>query len=374
MIIDLKEIRRRLHKVPEIGFQEVQTSKIIKEYLTKFGYECITVAKTGVIAIKKGKENSTIAFRSDMDALQIEEKTGVDFQSQNKGFMHACGHDAHMTILIGFAEYMSKLENLNKNIMFIFQPAEESPGGAKVIVEEGVLKTYNVESIFGLHVYPELDEGKIGLTSGAMMAQNAEINITINSKSSHGAMPHLGIDGIYVASQLIQSYQSVISRNIDPLESAVITLGKITGGDVRNIIANKVSIEGTVRAFNSKIFNQIRNRLVEINKGLEEMFKVDINFDFIEFYPAVINDEKLFNLVKNNLCDDEYEVIKPIMTAEDFSYYQKEIPGLFMMLGTRNLQKGYVHPLHSCYFNFDENVLEKGVYLYINIAKYLKII
>lgn len=365
---EVKRLRRELHKIPETGFKEDKTSKFIKEYLIDLGYSIEEVAKTGVIAVKKGRSGRSIAFRSDMDALMVEEKTGIEFISTHQGKMHACGHDGHMAILLGFANYLSKIDNLEDNIVLIFQPAEEGPGGAKVIVKEGILEKYNIEAIFGLHIFPSVEQGKIGICSGPFMAQSGEFDIKINAKSSHGAMPQLGIDGIYIASQIIQAYQSIISRNIEPIEGAVITIGKIHGGEARNIIAGRVELEGTIRAFNTNVYNTIKARMEKLNEGISTMYSVDIDMEVRDFYPPVINDNNLYNLVREVLSDEVID-IKPVMLAEDFSYYQEVIPGFFMMLGARNYLEGFIHPLHSCYFNFDEAILMQGIEAYIKICK-----
>jgi len=366
------EIRRKLHEIPEIGFNEVKTSKFIKDKLLEYGYKVEHVAKTGIVAIAKGTSNNAIAFRADMDGLNVREKTGVSFQSIHDDKMHACGHDGHMAILLGFAKYLSKAENIKRNIILIFQPAEEGPGGAEVIINEGVLNRYNVKEIFGLHIFPDIEEGKIGIASGPLMAQSGEVDIEIKGKSSHGAMPQQGIDGIHVSANLIQAYQSIISRNIDPNEGAVLTIGKILGGEARNVIAGNVIMEGTIRAFNSEVYNAIKERMKEINSGIEKMYNVEIKMVIRDFYPPVINDNKLFEIVKNSLSSEEFLEIKPMMLAEDFSYYQQEIPGLFFMLGSRNEELNYTYPLHSCYFNFNEEILINGVKTYIKIAKALE--
>lgn len=374
MLQDLTKIRRELHRVPEKGFKEHETSNIIKKYLTTYGYECVKIAKTGVLAIKKGLEESAIAFRADMDGLEVMENTNVDYTSQNKGYMHACGHDGHMAILLGFAKYISELSVVNKSIAFIFQPAEEGPGGAKTIIDEGVLEKYNIKSIFALHVYPELEEGQIGIRSGNFLAQAADIIVKINGKSTHGAMPHLGVDPIYVASHLIQSYQSIVSRNIEPQETSVITFGTINGGEALNAVANYVNMTGSVRVFDIKTMEFIKKRMLDINEGLEKMFGVKIEFEFNEFYPVVRNDSNLYELVLNALEGENIEILKPLMISEDFSYYQQVVPGMFIMLGARNKEKGYVYPLHSCHFNFDESILQKGVETYIKICKQINAI
>ncbi|KGG79534.1 amidohydrolase [Caloranaerobacter azorensis H53214] len=370
---EMKVIRRDLHKTPETGLNEHKTSKYIIEKLKKYGYTIERVAGTGVVAYKKGTAlKKAIAFRADMDGLRVKEKTGVDYSSREDGMMHACGHDGHMAILLGLANYLSDFE-LNRDIVFLFQPAEEGPGGAEIIVREGVLKKYNVEYIFGLHILPDLEQGKIGVAPGPMMAQTGEFDIKITSKGGHGAMPHTAIDSIYIASQIINNYQSIISRNIEPIEGCVLTIGKIEGGRARNIIADNVRLEGTIRAFSTEVYNKIKERMAEINFGLEKMFNVNIDMEIEDMYPPVVNDYKLFEIFKD-IFKDTVEIIKPMMISEDFSYYQREIPGLFFMLGSKNEKKGYIHPLHSCYFNFDEEILKIGLDAYLRICKYFGVI
>ncbi|QIB26763.1 M20 metallopeptidase family protein [Caloranaerobacter azorensis] len=370
---EMKVIRRDLHKTPETGLNEHKTSNYIIEKLKKYGYTIERVAGTGVVAYKKGTAlKKAIAFRADMDGLRVKEKTGVDYSSREDGMMHACGHDGHMAILLGLANYLSDFE-LNRDIVFLFQPAEEGPGGAEIIVREGVLKKYNVEYIFGLHILPDLEQGKIGVAPGPMMAQTGEFDIKITSKGGHGAMPHTAIDSIYIASQIINNYQSIISRNIEPIEGCVLTIGKIEGGRARNIIADNVRLEGTIRAFSTEVYNKIKERMAEINFGLEKMFNVNIDMEIEDMYPPVVNDYKLFEIFKD-IFKDTVEIIKPMMISEDFSYYQREIPGLFFMLGSRNEKKGYIHPLHSCYFNFDEEILKIGLDAYLRICKYFGVI
>lgn len=363
--------RKDLHQIPELGFEEFKTQKYLKKTLLNLGFIVEEVAKTGLIGIKKGKTNTAIAFRSDIDGLPVVEKTNLPFSSIHEGKMHACGHDGHMSILLGFANYISKLE-LQKTIVLIFQPAEEGPGGAKEIIESGILKKYEIKKIFGLHLYPEIPQGKIGLTKGALMAQVGEFDIEINGVSAHGAMPQKGIDSIYIASQLIQAVQSIVSRNINPMESAIVTIGKITGGEARNVLAEKVILNGTMRAFSSDVYDMIKKRLSEIVWGLEKMFTVKIKFIFRDMYPALINNEDLYYLMKDILTIDEIVELEPIMIAEDFSFYLQEIPGYFCMLGTKT--EKYYHPLHSSYFNFNDEVMFRGVELYIQICQKLQVL
>jgi len=370
---EIKKYRHYLHQIPETGFEEFKTQSFIKKELVKLGFEVEEVAKTGLIALKSGVEHKAIAFRADMDALAVIEKTNVPFMSTHEGKMHACGHDGHMSIVLGFASYISKLE-LKKDIVLLFQPAEEGPGGAKIIVDEGYLSKYHVEKIFGLHVFPGIAEGKVGLADGVLMGQAGEFDIMIHAISTHGAMPQNGVDGIVVASQLIQNFQSIISRNIDPIEGAVITIGKIEGGEARNVIAGKVVLNGTIRAFNQDTYEKMKKRMNEITQGLEKMHQIEIKIEIRDLYPPLVNHHHEHLMMLKILNEDEAVILKPMMIAEDFSYYLQALPGYFFMLGTKNESMGYIHPLHSCYFNFDDSILYHGVELYIRICKELKVL
>ncbi|QWB95768.1 amidohydrolase [Mycoplasmatota bacterium] len=370
----LLKYRRDLHQIRELEFDLYLTQAYVKEQLESFGYITETVAKTGLVAFKKGTVEEAIAFRTDMDALPVTEKCDIDFKSKHEGKMHACGHDGHMAMLLGFAKYISTLETINKTIVFIFQPAEEGPGGARVIIDEKVLEKYHVNQILGLHLYPGIEEGKMGFANGPMTAQNGEFDVTIHAKSAHGAMPHLGQDAIIAQSHLVQAYQSIVSRNINPLKPSVITIGTINGGEARNIIAGEISLSGTIRVYDQNVYDLIIRRIEEINKGIELMFNVDITCKIVDYYPAVINDSSLFETAIHQYQPDEYEVVEPLMIAEDFAFYLKEIPGMFAFVGSKNENKGFVHPLHSNLFNFDEKILETGLDYYIKMAKALKII
>ena len=375
--MDFKQVvqthRQYLHQIPELGFCEFQTSAYLKEQLEKLGYEVYSTAKTGILAYRKGVSEECIAFRSDMDGLSITEETNVDFASTIEGQMHACGHDGHMSILLGFATYVSTLSSLKKSLLFIFQPAEEGPGGAEVIVKEGVLKKFNVKSIFGLHIYPEIEEGKFGLRPGAMTAQTGELDLMIEGVGGHGAMPHKSNDALIVAAQLINSYQSIISRNLNPIEAGVLTIGTINGGERRNIIAQKVELTGTIRAFSEDIYEMIKKRMNEINHGLELMFNVKVSTQFTDMYPSIMNDPSLFDLISQSKLGEHLIEIDPMMIAEDFSYYQKEVPGLFFMLGSRNEALGYTYPLHHAKFNFSERVMVDGIKLYDEVCQLLDV-
>ncbi len=375
LIDEVTGIRRYLHTIPELGFEEYKTSKYIKEYLENLDIEVFdNIATTGVLGYIEGKEGKrTIAFRADIDALPVFEETGVDFCSQEKGRMHACGHDGHTAILLALAKYLSlRKDTMVDNILLIFQPAEEGPGGAEVIIKEGILEKFSVDRIYGLHLYPDVDEGKIAVRPGPLMAMTGEFDINIYGKSGHGAIPQNTIDSIVIASNLVNSYQSIVSRNVNPVEPSVITIGRIEGGERRNVIAGKVTLEGTLRAFNENIYNNMKNRMISIAKGLEVGYDCKIDIVFRDMYPPVTNDLDLTEEFIDSIGNDGVEIIEPQMTAEDFSYYQQVVPGVFFFLGVGNEQKGYIHPLHSSKFNFDEKNLALGIQAYVDILVEIK--
>jgi amidohydrolase len=369
MLEYLKAKRRDLHQIPELGLDCFLTSNYLEQELESMGYSPIIMAKTGVIVFKPGKTNTTLGFRADMDGLSVKEESGVDFVSHHIGNMHACGHDGHMAMLLGFAKYCSNKE-FNVSILFIFQPAEEGPGGAKVLIDEGLFKRFPTNAIFGLHLYPNLTEGKFALIQGPMMAQTNEFDCIIHGKSAHGAQPHLGKDAIVLQAEIIQAFQSIISRSINPLEPSVLTVGTIHGGEARNIIAQKVTLEGTIRCFNPEVFKVIQTRMNDIASTLSKVNDVSVELIFKSSYPPVINPKALYEIANNILTENEKENIQAMMFAEDFSFYQKEVPAFFAMLGSKNLEKNYTHPLHSCFFNFDETVLEIGTNYYIRLLEH----
>lgn len=370
MLDEAIQIRRTLHQMPEPGFEEIKTSDYICSYLENLTISYEKFAKTGVVAYIDVGGHETIAFRADMDALSMVEQTQVDFASKHEGFMHGCGHDGHMTMLLLFAKYLSEHKStLKKNVLLIFQPAEEGPGGAEVLIQEGLFDKYQVDEIFGIHLHPEFDQGIIAINDGPVMAMTGEFDFVVHSKSGHGAMPHTGNDGIIIASQIIQQLQTIVSRNINPTDAAVVTIGTIKGGERRNIIAEKVTLEGTIRAFSEDAYYQIVNRMNEIIKGIEVAFSCSIDVDVRTMYPPVVNHKESvdrFKAVNDHLTIVEFP---PQMIAEDFSYYLKEVKGAFVFLGTKNTDKNYIFPLHNSKFNFDESSLLYGIQSYINLIE-----
>lgn len=374
MLADVIKIRRDLHMHPEKGLAEYKTSQYIIDFLKKLNIEVITnIGGTGVIGIIKGKSGKgSIAVRADMDCLEVMEQTGVHYSSKVPGFMHACGHDGHMAAVLGLAKHISTSGvKFNNNILFIFQPAEEGPGGARLIVESGVFRSYNLKAVLGMHIFPEIRQGIIGCCSGPITARNGEVDIEIIGKSGHGALPHTGVDSVVAASQIIQTIQTIITRRIDPRENAVVTLGKIYGGEARNIIAGKVSMEGTIRAFSEQVYKDIKQGIMSICQGISISNNCRADVEIRDMYPEVYNDEKLFDILVNAAGKENIEIIKPLMIAEDFSYYREVAPELMFLLGSRNEEEGYIYPLHNARFNFDETILIKAISIYKTMIEML---
>lgn len=361
--------RQDLHQIPEIGFNEFKTSKYLVNEIKKMGFEPITICKTGIYVYIDLKKDSTVSFRSDMDGLKITEQNNIPYKSTHKGYMHACGHDGHMAIALGFLNYLSScdLSIYNKNILVIFQPAEEGPGGAKVIIETGIFKKFKVEAIYGIHLFPLLDEGKVYSKNGPLMSGSNEININFKGISSHIAIPENGKDSIYATSLFLTMIKKQIKKEILPYEECIVGFGSIKGGTVRNIISDNCRIEGTIRTFTKnslkKVYKIINDTLIYIEKELGVLSVVDIPFG----YSSVINNSDLYNRLKNLNLDNFVELENPYKIAEDFSFYQEAMPGLFMFIGTKNEELGFTYPLHSSKFNFKEDVLDVGVETYKKI-------
>ncbi|MFR4478576.1 MAG: M20 metallopeptidase family protein [Fusobacterium sp.] len=370
LLDDIAKNRRALHQIPETALEEFKTKEYLKNYLISIGLEPQEIVETGLFVYIEGKDKENcIAFRSDIDALNIKEETGAEFESKHVGKMHACGHDGHMTTLLGFAKYLTTIQPLEKSVLLIFQPAEESPGRAKDIVETGLLKKYNVKAIYGMHLFPELPEGTVASKEGPFFAQAALMTTTITGKSGHGAMPHKTIDPLMAFTKIVDGYQTIVSRNISPFDPGVVTIGKFCGGSAQNIIADTVNFWGTIRTFKEENTEFIIERIKEIHRGIELSYRVKIDEKIDIVYPPVINDKELYKKFVDTMKDMNYVEHEALTISEDFAYYQKEVPGIFMLLGTRSEEKGFVHPLHSCHFNFDEKVLLKGVEAFARILE-----
>ncbi len=364
--------RREFHKHPELGFKEHHTAKFIADKLKSYGVDVKSgIGKTGVIGDLQGKSSGkTIALRADMDALPVQETGNVSYKSQNDGVMHACGHDGHMAMLLGAAKILSQSKNsLHENIRFIFQPAEEEKGGARYMIADGCLD--KVDEIYGMHLWNYQPFGEIGVKSGAVMAAADIIDITIKGIGGHGATPQGTVDAIVTASNLIMSLQTVVSRNTDPLESTVITIGKIAGGHGFNIIADEVKLRGTVRAMTEKNRMMVKTRMQEIIDGVAKASGATINFDYQDGYPPTINDENTTQTVQKaayKIVGDG--VVEPYLTmgAEDFSYYLQKIPGCFFFIGSAPPGKEAMSVPHHCsHFDIDERALLVGTSMFVKL-------
>lgn len=371
---DLCQIRRDLHQIPELGLKEYKTKAYILEKLRSFGItEIEEWLETGVVAILRGTgTKKAIAFRADMDALTVKEETGCDFASLHEGCMHACGHDGHMAILLGFAKYLSEhREVLTTDVLLIFQPAEEGPGGAKLLVEAGLFQKHPVSCIIGCHIFPQVKQGKVACRKGAMMARNGEVDVHIYGKSAHGAQPQLGNDALLAAGAVITALHTILSRNISPLDSGVLTFGSIRGGEACNIIAKEILMEGTMRAFSDEAYETMARRIQETAEGIAAGYGCKGEAVFRHMYRVVDNDAHLVDVLASVMGND-YEETPPYMLAEDFSLYLQEIPGMFFFLGSGNEEKGYTASLHSAQFQFDEAILTKGVETYAKLLDALQ--
>ncbi|MFZ2960244.1 MAG: amidohydrolase [Candidatus Ozemobacteraceae bacterium] len=366
----LIDFRRDLHKYPELSNRESRTSRVVAEKLRSLGFENIRtgVASCGIVAVLKGGlPGPVVAYRADMDALPIFEANDVAYKSQNQNVMHACGHDVHTTIALGIAETLSKIKDrIPGTITFLFQPAEEGPpgdevGGAGLMIKEGALDNPRAQAIFGCHVEAEIGVGDVCLLSGPTMASTDDIKIVIHGKNSHGAKPHEGIDAIVVAANVINALQTIRSRRVDPREAFVLTLGTIVGGIRSNIIADKVEMQGTLRVLDEKIQNEahvmIRKTAEGICSGMDASCTVLITPD----YPITFNDSKLASealaWLKPIIGVEHMVLIKPHTGAEDFSKYQKVIPGLFLFFGVANKSKNITSAIHTPTFDVDESCI-----------------
>lgn len=368
----LIEMRRHFHQYPEIAFEEVKTSEYIADTLSKLDIEVKTgVAKTGVVGILKGDGDKTIGLRADMDALPVTEQNEVEYKSKNEGRMHACGHDSHMSMLLGAATILSQMkEQLKGNVKFIFQPSEESiPGGAKIMIEEGVLESPKVDAIFGMHVDPTIKTGKIGYKSGPFMAFSSEFSIVVKGKGGHAAVPQASIDPIVMASDIIQELQKIVSRWTSPIEPIVLTIGSIHSGTAFNIIPETAEMQGTTRVVNMELAKKVPQKIETILKKITEIYGGSYKFDFQPGYPALINDRQFTNFVSSvieNLFGEEnaLELEEPLMGGEDFAYYLQKVPGTFLRLGSANDEKESTYPWHHPRFNIDEDILPIGTSLF----------
>ena len=374
---ELKQIRRTLHQYPELGFEETNTSKYIKEFSTKEGIEYTEFAKTGVCGIINGTKagnNKVIALRADIDGLPIQDKKTCEYSSKVKGKMHACGHDGHTTILLGAAKILNKhKDEFSGTVKLIFEPAEETTGGAKVMIKEGVLENPKVDVMCGLHVEETIDCGSIMVRKGTVNAASNPFNITIKGAGGHGAYPDTAIDPIVIAGHVITSLQSIVSREIKPVNPSVVTIGSIHGGTAQNIIPNEVKMSGIIRTMTNEDREFAKQRLKEIVNGICTTFRGSAEIEIEESYPCLYNDDDMVDLLEKSAIEilgvENVKLQKnPKLGVESFAYFANEVPSVFYFLGIRNEKKGIIHSAHNNLFDIDEDALPIGVAIQCEIA------
>ncbi len=370
---ELVELRRDIHRHPELAYEEHRTSNLVIEHLTRLDAEIDIerhVAQTGVVAHLVGKKatpsSKVIALRADLDALPMPEETSHHFKSTIEGKMHACGHDAHVASLLGVAKVLSSLQHeLSGTVKFIFQPSEEKiPGGAKPMLDEGIFERRKPDAVFGQHCIPQVPVGKIGFYSGAMMAAADELYITVRGRGGHGSAPHRTADPIVAAVQLVTSLQTIISRNFPPGAPGVVTIAAINGGSATNIIPNEVKMMGTLRTMDESLRTLAHQRLEEIVHFTGKAMGVQADIEIRRGYPVLINDKSMtefaWNAAREFLGDENAIQADAIMGAEDFAYFLQACPGSFWQLGVGNAARGITHNIHSTLFDIDEEALRVG--------------
>lgn len=369
--------RRHLHENPELGFQEYDTADFIEKTLRKIGIEQISrIESTGILALIEGenKSDKCIALRADIDALPSEEKTGLPYSSKRSGVAHLCGHDIHTAVLLGAAKALWKnRKSFSGTIKLIFQPAEEILGGAKQMIQNNVLNNPKVDAVFGLHCWPDIPAGTVGVYPGAMMAGANNFKIRIEGKQGHGAHPHRSIDPIVISSEVVLSLQTLISRETAPLDPAVLSFGKIHGGTSPNIIPDAVELEGTFRTLSPQVTQTIRDGLVRIVTGIAQSLRGEASLDFSDGLPPLINDENLYQQISASFLeyfgeDNVVFLTAPSMGSEDFSLYLETTPGFFYRLGTGKADT-INPPLHAQNFNPDEKSIQTGIRAMYQVAQ-----
>ncbi len=371
--------RQHIHANPELSFKEFQTSAYIKDHLTNWGIPFSEMANTGVVGIIKGDlpSENIIALRADMDALPILEANEKPYTSKNTGVMHACGHDVHSSSLLGTAYILNSLKTeFGGTVKLIFQPAEELlPGGASIMIKEGVLENPKPQAILGQHVMPLIETGKVGFRSGIYMASTDELYVTVHGKGGHGAQPHQNIDPVVIASHIIIALQQIVSRNADPRLPSVLSFGKVQANGATNIIPNEVKIEGTFRTLNEEWRNEAKRLMKKMAEGMAESMGGTCDFRIMDGYPYLINEEKLTAnaraFAEDYLGKDNVIDLDIWMAAEDFAYYSQVTNACFYRLGTGNKEKDTMHSVHTPKFDIDEDALKvsTGLMAYITLKQ-----
>jgi amidohydrolase len=372
---DVIELRRDIHLHPELGFEEVRTASVVADRLRRLGYEVRTgIAETGVVGIlRTNKPGRTVLLRADMDALPIHEESGLPFASTVPGKMHACGHDAHVAILLGAAGMiMERKDALCGTIVLCFQPAEEGRGGAAAMVAAGLLDDPHIDAVYGLHMWSQHKSGVVLTRPGPMMAASDSIEITIKGRGGHGAQPEHTVDPIVAAAQFVTSVQTIVSRGVDPLEPAVVTIGSIHGGTIHNVIPDEVRMLGTVRTFNEELRDAMASKIESVLSGCCASSQAGYDFNYIRRYPVTSNDAGeaayFVDLATRTLGADNVAEQPKIMGAEDFSFMLQRRPGCYFFLGAQ-LDPNVDAPHHSPRFTIDERAFEHGVRMMVALAQ-----
>ena len=374
----LVDIRRDLHRHPEIARNEKRTTAKIVELLSELDVEVRTFPDmTGAVGLIRGsREGPTLALRADIDALPIRELNEIPYRSLHEGVMHACGHDANTTIMLGVAKKIADTglaSSIQGNVKFLFQPAEERGAGAKAMIERGVLEDPGVDRILAGHMSTELPVGTVGVFPGQGYASADRFELTIKGLGAHGARPEEGVDPVVAASSFVMSIQSILSRNIKPTEGAVVTVGKLVAGDVGNVIPESAQLEGTVRALSAPVRERLIRRLKDMVEGLEKTYQVRTDYRLLEGIPSCTNDSEVARFLHETSQDllgpGNVSYLPPVMASEDFAYFTLERPGAIMRLGCSNEDKGILFPLHSPRFDIDERVLEIGVDIFYHAVE-----
>jgi amidohydrolase len=365
--------RRHFHEHPELGYEEFETAKIVAERLAAIGLEDIRtgIAVTGVTGLIRGTapsigKESVVLLRADMDALPIHEENEVEYRSKNDGKMHACGHDAHTAMLLGIARTLNdRKHEFSGTVKVLFQPAEEGGGGARVMIEEGVLEDPVVDYVYGMHMAQDVPLGKIELRGGPVMAAADRFQVTIQGKGGHGAQPHLCVDPISVGAQIVTALQTIVSREVDPTEQAVVTVGAFLAGQASNVIPDTAELRGTLRSFNPDVRKQIADRVEGIVEGVATTMGATVDYTHQPGYPPTVNDPEIAEMVRGiarEVVGEEQVSEGPLhMGAEDFSYFLERKPGCFYFVGSRNEARGLIWGHHHPKFDIDEASMAHGM-------------
>ena len=370
---ELEAIRHDIHTHPELAFEERRTAKIVETLLSEWGIETdVGLATTGVVGTLSHGEGPVVGLRADMDALPIQEATGLPYRSRHDGKMHACGHDGHTTMLLAAAQYLAASRSFRGTVRFIFQPAEEAAGGAKVMMDEGLFEKFPVDAVFGMHNWPGLGVGKFAVRMGPMMASLDCFDIVIEGVGTHGALPHKGVDPILTAGHLITALQSIVSRSVDPLQAAVVSVTQIHGGDTYNVIPGTVRLAGGIRCFDPALRGELRTRVENVAARVAESFGAVAHVSFAMGYPAVMNEAANTSLAARVATDivgsenvDANSV--PSLGSEDFAYMLEEIPGCYLFIGNGDRKGGCV--IHNPGYDFNDDILALGATYWARLAE-----